>query len=108
MIKQRFVTFPGMQSTYYYYCKAQYYDTQHNRTEMAFNGPFPGGEQEAYQWGTRKYAAIPGAEFTVVKSRSRQRAVAQHETLQNIVDADEAPVDEALNIRFRHQRGAAQ
>lgn len=97
MPRARFVPQP----MWYYYLRATYYDTDSMKMVQAFNGPFLGGEREALDWGTQKYAKVPGATFEVVKSKSRQRDVAKNEKRQQMVDADEDTVDKVLNVRFR-------
>jgi len=87
---------------YYYYVRATYFDPKTNRQEQAFSGSWPSYEL-AFSWGTKHYAALPGAFFQVVKSRSRDREVARCEERTNMIDGGEGNVPEVLNVKFRNQ-----
>ena len=90
------------QRPYWYWCRAQFWNTGRRRQEQAFSGPWP-SEAEAQTWAIQKYAAMPGSDFQIVKSKSRDRNTAKNETRQTMVDEGEGDIGEVLNVRFRNQ-----
>lgn len=87
--------------TWWFWVNATYFDMKQNRQEHAFSGPFP-TEQEANQWALRRFSTMPGSDFKVFRSTSRDRNKARNELRNVMVEGQEGDVAEVLNVRFRN------
>jgi hypothetical protein len=86
--------------TYYYWVKASFWDTKKRRTQSAFSGWWA-SEREAFSWATAHYASMPGSNFEVIRSTSRDRNVARNQERHEMVESgDEGNIAEVLDIRF--------
>lgn len=89
--------------TYYWWVYATFYDTKSSRSKSAFSGYWL-SEQEANQWAIGHYATLPGSEYKVIKSTSRDRNVARNQLRHDMVESGEqGSVVDVLNIRFQDQ-----
>jgi hypothetical protein len=100
---KRMPQMPQFARPFWYWVRAEYYDMKQGRQEQAFSGPFV-SEAEASQWAIRRFSTMPGADYKVLKSKSRDRTVARNELRNQMVEANEGDVAEVLNVRFRNPR----
>lgn len=84
----------------YYWIKASYYDPKSGTQRSAFSGWWP-TENEAVTWAINHYSAMPGSDFKVIKSKSRDRNVARNEERHNMVESgQDGNIAEVLDIKF--------